>query len=398
MKLARLLALSAGHLVTDVNQGAIVILVPVVKASLGLSIGAATLLVTVSTVTSSLVQPVFGVLSDRFDLRWMIPGGVLVAGLGVAFAGLAPNYPLVLLAVLVSGLGVAAFHPESARWAGQAAAAGRKRATGMSYFSVGGNAGYALGVLVTAPLIVVAGSRAGAVWLLVPPIILAAVLLALVTRFRRAAGEVPAPVGTAVRAMLTRPMGLLVGIVALRSVLSVGTAALAPLYLHLVRGLSLPQAGTLTSLSLFAGAAGTLVGGPLADRLGRRTVILASMAISPPLALLFVLVPNWLGYTALVLMGAVIVSTFSVTVTMAQELMPAHQGTASGIMLGFAFGGGGIAVGLLGKLADVAGLTTTWHVLAGIPLVALVLAAGLPETREQSDELAAGEHRAGLAS
>jgi len=379
VKLVRLVLLSLGHLITDVNQGAVVILIPVVKASFGLSIGAATALVTVSTVTSSVLQPLFGLLSDRFDLRWVIPGGILVAGLGMAFAGLAPSYPLVVLAVLLSGIGVAAFHPEASRWAGQAA--GRRRATGMSYFSVGGNAGYALGVFAMAPLVVALG-RGGMAWLLPPAAVVALLLAPAVAGFGRAPGHEEASLKGSLRAALSPVIGLLTAVVAVRSAVSIGFAALAPLYLHLGRGLPLTDAAWVTSAFLFAGALGTLLGGPLADRFGRRRQLLGSFVVQPVLGFVFVLVPGWPGYLALVLLGAAVVSSFAVTVVIAQEALPRHQGTASGIILGFAFGAGGISAGLLGALADAIGLQTSLLLLSALPVLGLGLIAALPETKK----------------
>lgn len=378
-QVGRLLSLSGGHLVTDVNQGVVILLVPVVKASLGLSIGAAALLVTVSTVASSVVQPLFGAITDRYDLRWLIPAGVFLAGAGILVAALAPGYSIVLLGVLLSGLGVAAFHPEAARWAGEAS--GRLRATGMSWFSVGGNAGFALGVLVTAPLVGWAGSRAGAAWLMLPPALYAAYLLWEVTRFpAREAGQ-GQPVWSAVRATLSPSIGLLVGFIVVRSVVSVGMATFTPLYLQLVRGMPLSEAGAITFAFLLAGAVGTLAGGPVADIFGRKVMLTVSLALMPPLGLAFVYLPNLAGYAALVVMGALVVSTFGVTVVMAQELMPKHAGTASGITIGFSIGVGGVAVALLGRLADLVGLTTTLVFLALIPIAGVLLVLPLRETK-----------------
>ena len=375
-QVGRLLWLSAGHLITDVNQGAVILLVPVVQATMHLDIGTAALVVTVSTLASSIVQPVFGVFSDRHDLRWMIPAGVLVAGLGLAFASLAPVFPLVLVGVLLSGLGVAAFHPEATRWAG--ASAGSRRATGMSWFSVGGNAGYALGVLATAPLVAL-GGRALMTVLVAPPLLIAVKLRTLVTEFKRASGFERQSVSSAIRAGLSRDVLLLVGFIAVRSVAQVGMATFAPLYLHLVRGMSLTSAGSITFAFLIAGAFGTLLGGPLADRFGRKRQLLGSFALMPLLGIAFLYLPGPGGYLGLLLMGLLSVSTFAVTVTMAQELMPRHTGTASGITIGFAIGVGGLAVAVLGQLADHYGLATTILVVSLAPIAGILVILPLRE-------------------
>jgi FSR family fosmidomycin resistance protein-like MFS transporter len=392
VNIRRLAGLSTGHLITDVNQGAVIILVPVVRASLGLSIGAAALMVTVSTVTSSLVQPLFGILSDRVDLRWMIPAGVLVGSAGTLVAALAPSYPLVLVGVLAGGLGIAAFHPEAARWAGQAA--GRRRATGMSYFAVGGNAGYGLGVLGLAPVVARAG-RAGAAWVLLPGLAVAILLARMVRIFGRRQAAATRP-RSALRVALTPAMVLLLGIVALRSAVAIGTAALTPLYLHLDRHLDLALAGTIASLFLLAGAVGTLFGGPMADRFGRRRQILGSFLLQAPLLLGFLFLPGGPGYLSLLVMGAVVVSTFSVTVAMAQELAPGAQGTASGLVFGFGFGAGGLGAGLLGALADHVGLHSALLTAAALPVLALPLVLLLPETHGRSAKAEAEASLAGL--
>ena len=382
-QVGRLLWLSSGHLITDVNQGAVVLLVPVLQATMHLTIATSALVVTVSTLASSIVQPLFGVLSDRYDLRWMIPAGVLVAGLGLASASLAPSYPLVLLAVLVSGLGVAAFHPEATRWAGDSA--GSRRATGMSWFSVGGNAGYALGVLVTAPLVALGGRAAMAI-LVAPPLAIAAKLSGLVRNFRRVGHDEPQSALSAIRASLSRDMLLLIGFIAVRSVAQVGMATFAPLYLHIARGLSLTAAGSITFGFLIVGALGTLLGGPLADRFGRKKQLLGSFALMPVLGLAFLYLPGVFGYVALMLMGLLSVSTFAVTVTMAQELMPRHMGTASGITIGFAIGVGGLAVALLGQFADHHGLASTILLVTLAPILGILVILPLRETHRDRGE------------
>src|SRR5919199_606051 len=160
--------LSAGHLFTDVNQGAVAALVPFLVAERGLSLAAAGTLVLAATLSSSIVQPLFGHFSDRKPLPALMPLGVILGGLGISLVGVAPNYPLILVCVILSGLGVAAFHPESARFANYVSGTGRAR--GMSFFSVGGNAGFALGPVISTPLIVIFGLP-GALFLALPAVV-----------------------------------------------------------------------------------------------------------------------------------------------------------------------------------------------------------------------------------
>src|SRR5215207_5338093 len=166
--------LSSGHLFTDLNQGAVAALLPFLISERGLSLAAAGALVFAATVSSSLVQPLFGIFSDRTPIPALMPLGVLLAGVGMALVGVAPSYPLIFASVVVSGVGVAAFHPEAARFANYVS--GARRARGMSFFSVGGNAGFALGPLVATPLVLVFGLP-GTLFLALPAVLMGAVLL-----------------------------------------------------------------------------------------------------------------------------------------------------------------------------------------------------------------------------
>src|SRR5215212_1298348 len=167
-------ALSAGHLFTDVNQGAVAALVPFLVAERALSLATAGSLVLAATLSSSIVQPLFGHFSDRRPLPVLMPLGVTLGGLGIALVGVAPSYPLILLCVVLSGLGVAALHPESARFANYVS--GSRRARGMSFFSVGGNAGFALGPVITTPLVLSFGLP-GTLFLVLPASLMGPALL-----------------------------------------------------------------------------------------------------------------------------------------------------------------------------------------------------------------------------
>src|SRR5205814_8668403 len=169
-------ALSAGHGATDFANGALPALLPFFVDRFRLSYTLAATLVLASAASSSLIQPLFGALSDRRGALWLLPTGVAVAGIGIAVAAASPSYWLVVLLVIVSGFGVAAYHPEGSKFA--AYASGRKRASGMSAFSIGGNVGYALGPIVTTPLVVWLGLRGGLL-LALPCIAIAALLLTL---------------------------------------------------------------------------------------------------------------------------------------------------------------------------------------------------------------------------
>src|SRR6266508_657631 len=171
-----MLALAAGHLGTDFANGALPALLPFLVERFDLSYTLAATLVLASAVSSSVVQPLFGLWSDRRGVIWLLPGGVAVAGVGIALAADAPSYWLVLLLVVVSGLGIAAYHPEGSKFA--AYASGRKRASGMSAFSIGGNVGFALGPIVATPLVLWFGLQGGLL-LALPCLAIATLLLAV---------------------------------------------------------------------------------------------------------------------------------------------------------------------------------------------------------------------------
>jgi FSR family fosmidomycin resistance protein-like MFS transporter len=370
-------ALSAGHCATDFANGALPALLPFLKDRFSLSYTLAAAVMLASTAASSLIQPLFGAWSDRRGALWLLPAGVAVAGIGIALAAASPSYWLVLLLVVVSGLGVAAYHPEGSKFA--AYASGRRRASGMSLFSIGGNVGYALGPTATTPLVLAFGLTGGL--LLAVPVLGVAVVLLLVMPYL--ASFVP-EARSAAAGGEDRPgaLALLLGVIAFRSVAWFGLITFVPLW-EVALGHSKSHGNHLLALMLFAGGAGTLLLGPLADRIGRRPVLLGSVVATGPLILVFVVVGGIPGAIALALIGACVVGTFGVTMVMGQEYMPRHIGTASGLVIGLSVGIGGVAAVALGRLADATSLRTALYVAAAAPLLAVLLAVQLPSGRER---------------
>ena len=369
--------LSAGHLFTDVNQGAVAALLPFLTSEHGISLAAAGALVFAATVSSSIVQPLFGIFSDRRPIPALMPLGVLLAGCGMALVGVAPTYPLIMLCVVASGIGVAAFHPEAARFANYVSGSGRAR--GMSFFSVGGNAGFALGPALTTPLVLVFGLH-GTLFLAIPAVAMAAVLFHELPRmlgFRPEATEGEAR-EESVAPEHWGPFVRMVGVVVVRSFVYFGLVAFVASYYERVLHVSPALGNTALTFMLFGGAAGTLTMGPLADRFGRRTVVGASMLVLPPLTFCFTLVGPFVGMALLVLMGAATVGTFGITVVMGQEYLPGRIGLAAGITMGLSIGLGGIGAPLLGLVADTRGLSFTVLIIALLPILGLLLVLTLP--------------------
>ncbi len=377
-----------GHLMTDLNQGMLPALLPFFVAEKGLSYTAAGGLVLAANVASSVVQPLFGFLADRRPSPWLIPAGVAAAGTGIALSGIAPTYTLIAVAAALSGLGVAAYHPEGARAA--AFASGERRAWGMSIFSTGGNLGVATGPLVVTPLVLGFGLKASLV-LLVPMLLTAAFLVTQLPRLSalqpdaRGGGAAPAAPdrwGAFARLTVT---------IASRSVVFVGIVTFLPLHLSATHGTSKADAASALALLLGSGVVGTLVGGRLADRHGRRIVVLLSLAALAPLELGLALAPDVrLAALLLVPVGFALFAPFSVLVVMAQEYLPNRIGTASGLTVGLAVTIGGLAAPLLGAVADRHGVAAPLVLVAALPLLAIATAVTLPDDRVRGAGLRAG--------
>jgi FSR family fosmidomycin resistance protein-like MFS transporter len=375
--------LSAGHLFTDVGQGSVPALLPFLISKDHLSYASASALVLAATISSSVIQPLFGHLSDRRSLPWLMPLGPALSGLGIALAGLAPSYSLTFAAIVLSGLGVASFHPEGSRFANYVS--GARRASGMSLFSVGGNVGFAVGPVIVTPLVLAFGLQ-GTVFVLIPTGLMAAVLWAELPRLRSFRSDV---VGSRVQQSRQRdawwPFAMLAGVISLRSFVYFGMVTFIPLYyvsdLHSSKALG----NTALSAMLLGGACGTLIGGPLADRFGRRAVLVGSMAALPPLIVGFLVSGPVLALVFAAIAGAVTIATFAVTIVMGQELLPGRLGMSAGVTIGLSIGLGGLGAPLLGLIGDAHGLRAVFETIAVLPLAALLLTPLLPSgVREES--------------
>lgn len=380
--------LSGGHLFTDVNQGAVAALLPLLVAERGISLAAAGTLLLAATISSSVVQPLFGYFSDGRSLPALMPLGLLLAGAGISLVGVAPGYPLILLCVVASGIGIAAFHPEAARFANYVS--GSRRATGMSFFSVGGNAGFALGPVLATPAVLVFGLP-GTLLLFAPATLMAAVLAFELPRLAAFRPGEFSGIGSEQEASVAerdawRPFIVMVGVVTARSVVYFGLVLLVAQYYTGVLGASVAVGNAALSVMLFSGAAGTLAAGPLADRFGRRTVLAASMLGLGPLLLAFAFSGVVAGFVVLVLIGAATIGTFGTTVVMGQEYLPARIGLAAGVTMGFSIGLGGLGSPALGALADGVGVRGALLALVLLPVLGLALTLTLPRSGVKSED------------
>ncbi|MGE5238844.1 MAG: MFS transporter [Chloroflexota bacterium] len=372
--LKALLILSLGHLVTDVYQGALPAILPLLRDRLTLSYSMAGVIMLASNVTSSIIQPLFGLYSDREEKPILLPLGCLAAGIGFSLLTLAPHYGLVLCFVVVSGLGVAAYHPEGFKTA--SFFTGTRPATGMSLFSVGGNLGFALGPIVALTIASHLGFSYLPLMMLFAGLFLLTILpLRKMLHHSRSARARTHGQSVSALSAVTWPVVLLVATVIVRSWTHAGLMTYIPFYyIDYLKGDPV-HAGQFVSLFLLGGVAGTILGAPVADRWGHKRYLVMSMLLT---SILYPIIPQAQGIflgIILVFFGMVLISTFTVTMVMAQRLMPDNLGVASGLMVGFAIGTGGVGVTILGVVADHWGVPFALKSIFLLPVAGLILSA-----------------------
>jgi MFS transporter, FSR family, fosmidomycin resistance protein len=389
----RLAFLTSTHTVDDLYQGAVPALLPFLAIERHYSYIGLTGITLAATFLASVVQPGFGALTDRYrHLGWLVAAGLLVAGLGIGLSGLGDNYLVTCCAVAASGIGVAAYHPEATRTARGLAGDSTQA---MSWFSVGGNAGIALGPVIVTPVLL--ATRLDGTPLLALPAVAMAGVLAVRRPWRRAQAPGPHPrrrQAGADRADDWRGFARLTAVVVLRSIAYFGLASLVALFA--IRHFHVGTAVGSAVLTVFIGSGviGTLGGGWLADHwqrigtlrlgYGLTAVAVLLVAAAPDLAVLF---------AAAFLLGVVLFAPFAVQVTLGQDFLPNRIGTASGVTLGLAVSAGGLAAPLFGLLADSYGLVTALGAIAAFPALACGLTFLLRDPRPRS----AGDGVPGLA-
>ena len=366
--------LSAGHLVTDINQGALPALLSYFKEALNLSYTTSGVILLSANLTSSIIQPVFGHLSDRRPIKWFLPFSPLIACLGMSITGLISSYSLLIICVIVSGIGIASFHPDGFKTA--YFFTGEKKATGMSIFAVGGNLGIAVGPILALILVTSLGLK-GTLSLIAPGILITIVLLfnmsMLTAPVEFAHKEGKKGVRTPLSKNQKTSFLLLISIATVRTWTQFGLITYIPFYyINYLKGNPL-YAGKLVSTFLLSGVLGALVGAPLADRWGHKKFLLMTLILSIPLLLLFYYSSGLMAFVILGFAGLVLLSTFALTTVMAQVLLPQHLGIASGMMVGFTISAGGIGVTLLGAIADHWGVPMAIKAIFVLPFIAFGL-------------------------
>ncbi len=372
---AVLVAISVCHLINDMMQSLLPAIYPGLKASLGLSFGQIGLVTLIYQVTASILQPMIGLYADRRPTPLALPFGTLFSLAGLTVLSIAHAYLIVLIGALLLGMGSSVFHPESSRVARMAG--GARHGLAQSLFQVGGNAGQALGPLAAA-IVVVRWGQSSLGFFTLLALLSGAILwnvgqwykyhgLARLNASRKAAPAAPLPKGAA-----RRGIAILLAMIFSKYVYLASLTSYFTFYLIHRFGVSVQNAQFHLFVFLAAVAVGTLAGGPLGDRFGRKYVIWFSILGALPFTLLLPHASLFWTTPLTIAIGLILASAFPAIVVFAQELVPGNVGMISGLFFGFSFGMGGIGAAALGWLADRAGIESVYQVCAFLPVLGLL--------------------------
>lgn len=373
-----LLIIGICHMLNDTLQAVIPAMFPILERSMGLTFTQLGLIAFTLNMVSSVMQPAIGWYTDKRPMPYALPIALFSSAVGIFGLAFAPSFATILLCVVFIGLGSAIFHPEGSRVANMAA--GPRRGLAQSIYQVGGNTGQAFAPLIAAFMLVPLG-QPGVAWFTIVGMIAVGFLLYIsrwyagrLQTIRAQAKKAPAK---AARSELHRKsaltaLGIIVFLIFARSWYGNAISNFYAFYAIEHYGLTIKESQTYIFLFLILGAIGTFLGGPLADRFGKKTVILISLLASFPLALLLPFAGPVFAYVLLGLIGIILTSSFSVTVVYAQELFPGKIGTMSGLTVGLAFGMGAIGSVALGSLIDAVGLTPTMIGVAFLPILGIL--------------------------
>jgi FSR family fosmidomycin resistance protein-like MFS transporter len=380
-----ILAIGFCHLLNDMMQSLLPAIYPQLKASFGLTFGQIGLVTLVYQITASILQPLIGLYADRHPTPMALPGGTLFTLAGLLVLSQAHSYPVILMGACLLGMGSSVFHPESSRVARMAA--GRRPGLAQSMFQVGGNLGSALGPLAAAVVVVRWGQSSLAFFALLA-LLSCAVLWNVGLWYRHhglarlKAGGKAGPHVELPRGKAAQGIAILAALIFSKFVYLASITSYFTFYLIHQFGLSVQTAQLHLFAFLAAVAAGTVLGGPLGDRIGRKRVIWFSILGCLPFTLLLPHVGLFWTGPLTVIIGLILASAFPAIVVFGQELAPGNVGMISGMFFGFSFGMGGIGAAVLGGLADIKGIAFVYDVCAFLPAIGL-LAAFLPNVEKR---------------
>jgi len=368
-------AISFSHLLNDMIQSLIVAIYPVLKAGFNLSFSQIGLITLTYQITASLLQPAVGLITDKKPMPYSLPVGMGFSLCGLLLLATAPTFAVLLVAAALVGAGSSVFHPESSRVARMAS--GGRHGLAQSLFQVGGNAGASLGPLLAAWIIVPHG-RGSVAWFSLAALLGMVVLLQVSRWYRdhhavRGKAKARHPLLVPLTKTQVGWSLLILGLLIFSKYFYLASiSSYYTFYLIHKFGVSVPNAQTHLFVFLFAVAAGSLIGGPVGDRIGRKWVIWVSILGVAPFTLLL---PHadlfWTGVLTVVI-GLILSSAFSAILVYAQELIPGRVGMISGLFFGFAFGMAGIGAAVLGHVADARGIEYVYGLCAYLPLMGVI--------------------------
>lgn len=380
-------AMGACHLLNDSLQAVIPAMFPILEKDLGLTFTQLGMIAFALNIVASLLQPVVGFISDRKPMPFALPLGMTSSFIGMAGLAFAPEYWMILVSVMFLGFGSAIFHPEGSRVSYMAA--GTRRGLSQSIYQVGGNSGQALAPLISAFILVPLGQHGAALFLFVAA--LGIFILSKISfwykeqlakdKLQKGKKALLSSLPALTKKQVGVALALLLIIIFARSFYVTNMTSFYIFHLMDSYGLTIQTGQLYIFLFLAVGAAGTFFGGPMADKIGRKNVIVLSILVPIPLAIALPYVPLFIVIILLALIGFFIMLSFSVTVVYAQELVPSKIGTMSGLTVGLAFGMGAIGGVVIGILMDYIGVYETMVVVSFLPIIGLV-GLGLPKDRK----------------
>jgi len=368
-------------------QSLILAIYPVLKATFALSFTQIGLITLTYQITASLLQPVIGLYTDHHPKPYSLAMGMGCTLTGLMFLALAPSYEMVLIAAAMVGMGSSIFHPESSRVARMAS--GGRYGLAQSIFQVGGNAGTAMGPLLAAWIVIPRG-RGSLAWFSVVPLLAAFVLLRVggwykrrLSQRKKRAKSTELVQGALPGRTVAGAMIVLLVLIFSKFFYLVSLSSYYTFYLMGKFQLSVQSAQIHLFIYLFAVALGTVIGGPIGDRIGRKRVIWASILGVAPFTLILPYASLAWNAPLTFIIGLILASAFSAILVFAQELMPGKVGMVSGLFFGLAFGMAGIGAAVLGKLADAYGIEYVYRLCSFLPLLG-IFTAFLPDIRKPS--------------
>jgi MFS transporter, FSR family, fosmidomycin resistance protein len=380
-----IILLSFGHLVTDINQGALPAILPFLISEYKLTYSAGATIVFAANSASAIVQPLFGYAADRLNKPWLIPIALLLAGIGLGLTGFVNSYSAIIILAIVSGIGIAAFHPQAARLVNFATT--KKKGTSMSFFGLGGTLGFAIGPVLCTSAIIMVGLK-GTVVLAIPVAIAAAFFISQLSGFKKLEIE-DKEFKSNNNVILSKDQWLSFSLLSIiimgRSITFYGLNTFVPLYCTGFFNESIARGGVALSVIAISGVFGNIFGGWISDRIGYKKMIIAGfffLAIFLPL--LIFTNHSMIALLLLIPIGFTISATYSPTIVLGQEYLPNHIGFSSGVTLGISVAFGGIAVPFIGMIADSRGIWAALASLAFLPVITVILSLFLPSPKDIS--------------